>query len=669
MKGDSMKEKYIRGYISGIDGLRALAVLAVIIYHLDYLNTFRGGFTGVDIFFVISGYVISRSIYNRKFKKLSGYLSEFYKRRLMRILPALLLCLTVTVLLSVLFIPGAWMSRTIDQTGSSAFWGYSNFSLIWNNDGYFSPGVNYNPFLHTWSLAVEEQFYLLFPMLFFIWLKLKDRKTIPGLISRTLLPVLGAASLIFVIFETGANHDSAFYLLPGRFWELVCGALLFQLHSKGRLILKSKALSRVFMICGIFGATAGFVFAEQGSFPFPWGLVPVTAAVLIIISIVSSGERPLFVHRLFSSGPAVYIGRISYSLYLWHWPFAVLLRWTTGINSWWIILIYLSVVFVFASISYKYLENPVRRNVFLKKQKNWKIITAGIALTAVMFFTAQVLISNKPGITLSVTGNSYVWKAWHHWQDRPDEPVIPDPNLEGRKIFIMGDSHTAHYRTMMNIVSSHLGIEVFEYEAGGCAVAGLLKPASKLSCDSFFKESISEVKEFAQPGDIVFLASLRMPELNGVGNVESIIERINSEEAAADRKQAMEEASTLIDGFDELGVIVLMEAPLPVLKAPPYRCSDWFNRMNPACELGLTVERSLLEELRQPVMDSIAVLKERHENFYVWDPFPVLCTEKIFSAYDKNGLPIFWDSDHLSGNGNRILTPSFTEKILSIWRQ
>ena len=116
-----MENTKTSGYLNGIDGLRAIAVLAVIIYHLDCMSFFKGGFTGVDIFFVISGYVISRSIYNRKFDKLSDYLSEFYKRRLMRILPALLTCLVITVFLSVLFIPEAWMSRTIDNTGLSAF--------------------------------------------------------------------------------------------------------------------------------------------------------------------------------------------------------------------------------------------------------------------------------------------------------------------------------------------------------------------------------------------------------------------------------------------------------------------------------------------------------------------------------------------------------------------
>lgn len=664
-----MQNTGVRGYVKGIDGLRAVAVIAVILYHMDFLHVLKGSFTGVDIFFVISGYVISRSIYNRKFSKLSDYLSEFYKRRLLRILPALLICLGITVLLSTLFIPEAWLSRTIDKTGLSAFWGYSNFSLTWNNDSYFSPGAEYNPFLHTWSLAVEEQFYLLFPLIFFVWLKYRDRKSGAGLISRILLIVTGLMSFIYVIFATSSNHESAFYLLPGRFWELACGAFLFMLHERKKLILKSKITSNLFMAGGLLLALAGFIFSVERDFPFPWAIVPVFAAVLIITSIVSSEKRPSFIHSFFSSKPVVYIGKISYSLYLWHWPFAVLLRWTTGIQNYWIILMYLTAVFAVASVSYIFLENPVRKNKFLLKQKNWKIITGGIAAIVVMFSGALAIINNKSSISLSVTSNSYIWRARRHWQDRPTKPVVPAPDIAGRKIFIMGDSHTAAYRTMMNIVASHLGIEVYEYEEGGCAIAGLLEPMSGLDgCKSFFEDSIHEVKELAKPGDIVFLASLRMPELSGIDNTNEVLEKNRSREAVKKREQALEEASLLIKEFDTLGLFVIMEAPLPVLKVAPYRCSDWFNRMNPACEPGLTVSRNLLLELRQPVVDSQNTIQKRHKNLYIWDPFTILCKEEKFSAYDENGFPIFFDGDHLSGNGNRILTPSFMEKVLSIWK-
>lgn len=228
MKTDALNS----GYIYGIDGLRAMAVLAVIIYHLNN-STLPGGFAGVDVFFVISGYVISRSLSDSESTDFIDYLLGFYKRRIIRILPALLLCLLVTTIASVLFIPYSWLSGLNEKTGLAAFFGISNFVFVIFNDGYFAPRGEFNPFLHTWSLAVEEQFYVIFPLIYFAWLNYRNNKNIYGILSRYTLVILLVASLAFSYFETFSNHDRAFFLLPSRFWELASGAFLFQLHSNG----------------------------------------------------------------------------------------------------------------------------------------------------------------------------------------------------------------------------------------------------------------------------------------------------------------------------------------------------------------------------------------------------------------------------------------------------
>jgi peptidoglycan/LPS O-acetylase OafA/YrhL len=177
-------------YIPELDGLRAVAILAVLLFHLNIFPFLQGGFTGVDIFFVISGYVISRSLYNKTDGPFHKYLGGFYKRRMLRIVPALFTCLLITHFVSVLFIPSAWRSDLIHDTGLSAFFGFSNFALVFRNDGYFSPHAEFNVFLHTWSLGVEEQFYLFFPIVFFLWLKFRKRKNALGFISRILLLLL-----------------------------------------------------------------------------------------------------------------------------------------------------------------------------------------------------------------------------------------------------------------------------------------------------------------------------------------------------------------------------------------------------------------------------------------------------------------------------------------------
>lgn len=185
-------------YVAGIDGLRAIAVLAVIVFHVDFLRFLPGGFTGVDMFFVISGYVISRSLAQTSGLPLRTFLLEFYQRRLLRILPALLLVLTASVLMSALIIPPVWLSSQNEDTGLAAFVGLSNLVLAWQTDTYFSPKAEFNPYLHTWSLGVEEQFYLLLPTVILLWLRYREN----SVIARCLLPALTLASLAWCAVQT-----------------------------------------------------------------------------------------------------------------------------------------------------------------------------------------------------------------------------------------------------------------------------------------------------------------------------------------------------------------------------------------------------------------------------------------------------------------------------------
>ena len=670
-----MERHLQREYISGIDGLRAIAVLAVILFHMDMLPFWQGGFTGVDVFFVISGYVISKSLASTSNLTLGSYVLGFYKRRLTRIMPALLVMLLVTTLASILFIPSAWLSRTIDSSGLSAFFGYSNFTFAWNNERYFSPRVDFNPFLHTWSLGLEEQFYLIFPLIFYLQLRISDKvgagkkNTSRTILSSVVLIALAGSSFVFSIFESAAQSKNAFYLLPSRFWELAAGAILFLLHRQGRLVPRSKGGVNLFLLAGLGAVGAGFLMAESRAFPFPWALLPVTGTILLISAVLESGSANSGLQAFLSHPVLTYIGRISYSLYLWHWPVSVLFRWTFGFESAISKGLYVLVTFLLAMVSYHSIENPLRGSAFLKSQRHWRVIAASLAVVVAGYFLGRLMVDSKPELSLSVTRNATIWNSRRYWFDGPKNPITEDPNILGRRLFAVGDSHTAAYRTMLNIVSKELGIEVHEYERGGSAVAGLLKPMDEES-QAHYQEVLGEIRELVRPGDVVFLASLRMPEFADQFepvDIDTVAKEFFSEEAVQNRKQALEEARRILDDFTDAGAYVVLEAPLPVLFAPPYRCSDWFNKMNPIGANGLTVRREFLERMRWSVMESMAALAASHDGVTIWDPFPILCTGEIFSAYDQKGEPVFRDGDHLSGNGNRILAPSFREFLISLW--
>ena len=206
------------GYIPAIDGLRAVAVSAVILFHL-WPAVLPGGFTGVDIFFVISGFVVTRSMLGREFAGLKALLGYFYARRLMRIMPALIVMLLVTAIAANLFIPNAWMNEVIPHSGTLAFAGLSNIVFAVAGAGYFTPLPASNPFTHSWSLGVEEQFYLIFPFLLFHHQRLRRQAVL-------LVAILTGVSLVLAAAMTWKAPPLAYFLIFSRFWELGAGMLL-----------------------------------------------------------------------------------------------------------------------------------------------------------------------------------------------------------------------------------------------------------------------------------------------------------------------------------------------------------------------------------------------------------------------------------------------------------
>jgi peptidoglycan/LPS O-acetylase OafA/YrhL len=652
-------------YVAGIDGLRAIAVLAVIVFHVEFLRFLPGGFTGVDMFFVISGYVISRSLAERAEQPLRTFLLEFYQRRLLRILPALLLVLMSSVLISALIVPPVWLSSQNEETGLAAFFGLSNLVLAWQTDTYFSPKAEFNPYLHTWSLGVEEQFYLIFPGVFVLWLRYREN----SLIARCLLPTLAFASLVWCALQTQAAPLSAFYLLPSRFWELASGALLFQVIGQGHGTRLRPWQLQVMLLAGLALLVTGFILTPAGRFPYPWALVAVLGTLLLIAGVVLNGDRRAGPLPTMLQWPVLtYTGRLSYSLYLWHWPVAVFLRWTVGLETLWVQLAYPLLVLALAAASYHWVERPMRRGRTLFQRRAGVSIVCSLAAIGVCGALVVWTVDNTERLSVSTVADSYTWKAYKHYPREPIE-TVDDSAIKERQLFVLGDSHTAAYRTMLNIVSLRLGIKVVEYERGGCAVVSLLA-ADPPDCNAWLSDALADIQARAKPGDVVFLASLRMPELAGRDwkNDEGVVfEQALGERTSQKAQAARASADAVLAPLQAAGLTVLIDAPSPVFKAPTNRCSDAFNRMNPICAPGLTVERDRILQLRAPQMHLLTILAREYPALKIWDPLPILCPDNTCSAYDGNGAPLFADADHLSGHGNRVLEPSFTRLLIHLF--
>ena len=260
----------LQRYRPEIDGMRCLAVLSVMIYHL-HGEWIPGGFTGVDVFFVISGFVVTGSLGASSAQSLPRFIAEFYARRLARIIPALVAMLVIAATLATMFIPPAWLSYLSEATVKYAFFGLSNWRLMLNADTYFEPKAEFNPYLHTWSLGVEEQYYVIAPFVLFGALRgLNCFISIGRKVFLSIFALGTLASLLLAVTFTASRPESSFYFIGTRFWELGAGALLFLLQPTWGKTIGGKAWAReaigwVGMLCVV----TGLVLANPAAFPWP----------------------------------------------------------------------------------------------------------------------------------------------------------------------------------------------------------------------------------------------------------------------------------------------------------------------------------------------------------------------------------------------------------------
>jgi peptidoglycan/LPS O-acetylase OafA/YrhL len=333
-------------YRAYIDGLRAVAVMPVVLYHAGF-TTFSGGFIGVDVFFVISGFLITSLIMSDleagKFSILG-----FYERRIRRIFPALFAVFgACSITAWFVFMPEefAYFARSVI---AAALFG-SNI-LFWDESGYFDTAAQLKPLLHTWSLAVEEQFYIFFPLVLMLLHKIWRTRLV------TVLLILAVLSFGLNLWATEHRPEFAFFMSPTRFWELLLGALL----ATGLIPnIESRLANQLLATLGL-GLIAISVFAYSGAMNYPGvaALLPCVGAALILLS----GHQDGPVNRILSARPIVFLGLISYSLYLWHWPIIVFVRYYFGRDpSLSEALLIISASLVISALSWRWIEQPFRR--------------------------------------------------------------------------------------------------------------------------------------------------------------------------------------------------------------------------------------------------------------------------------------------------------------------
>ena len=665
-------------YRPEIDGLRTLAVVPVVLFHAGF-SLFMGGFVGVDIFFVISGYLIT-TILMDELKRGRFSILRFYERRARRILPALFF-----VILACL--PFAWMwmlPEKMEDFGKSvvSVLLFASNILFWRQTSYFGASAAEKPLLHTWSLAVEEQFYVLFPL--FLWLlwHVWRRGAVWGIALVALLSLL--------IGEWGWRHSpwANFYLAPTRAWELLAGSLCaFRLD--GRRPMAPGWARELAALAGL-ALILGSILAIDETRPWPsvWTLVPVAGTVLVILF---AGPQTR-AGQVLSLRPMVGLGLISYSAYLWHQPVFAFARIRSLVELTmpdWLGLSVLS--FGLGWLSWRFIEQPFRGRGLLSSRG--QVFTAsGAGLVALLAVGSAIIVSGGaaarfPPELLSAWSETRatLYTPCHFREDRPlpHQPVSDclwlAPGDARPSVLLVGDSHMDVLSVPLREMLERAGISYYVSSYTGClTVPGFTRffAPKSFECDRF----VDEIYDYAERIGIrtIVLATRLQIHVegtefdNGEGGVESVYRSLfdtrdsgQSEllfDEAARKKRlvpALQDQLTRLAG--RFGLVLVY--PVPEAGWNVYdmtRKYQIFHGGSRTLDTSLAVYKARVARAEQ-ALDGV-----RGDRVFRVHPDQLLCDPASGRcANEKDGIPLYFDDDHLSRFGARPVAQRMMSAVLA----
>tara|TARA_S200000501_G_scaffold29286_1_gene24831 strand:- start:398 stop:2431 length:2034 start_codon:yes stop_codon:yes gene_type:complete len=640
-------------YRPEIDGLRAFAVVAVIINHFNK-DVLPGGYLGVDIFFVISGFVITSSLYQRTSKHFKDFISGFYERRIKRLIPALSVFVFIISIAICFFQVKPYLSL---WTGLTSLFGLSNLYLLEKATDYFAQSTELNVFTNTWSLGVEEQFYILFP--FLIWFSGFGRQTKNG--ARNLFLTIGAlaiASLVGFLYLYPINQSAAYFLMPTRFWEIASGCLLFIGFQKRKSIEQFfKKIPPILVLAFIIGVMY---------LPMSLATVSTVLVVALTVVLIASLQKQTLAYKFFTNPKVIYIGLISYSLYLWHWGVLSISRWTIGIH-WWSVPFQVGLMLGLAIASYRYIEIPLRKGNWFGKR--WKTLSVGggviITLSSILFALIEPLKGQLyTGNRIQLTKPSFMRgkKCLENISNNTRCYLIE--NNSKKTLWLLGDSHANSLALAGEKTANSLGMNLKLFSVGATAfppVRKYLKSHKKRDLKSVDdmrfveKELYRQIKE----GDVIFL-SMRMPyHFGGVYYAYPPSEfRFIKRDGSFDSQENSFKnwglgVVNLAKFVQKKGGKVIIQTPTPEWEKQHRnpRCStldiQWFNSLGKTnCKIQSKFFIDAETGIYKHIFEKLHQLSTLHENIYLFDTFKVVCPENICS-FTLDGIDIYEDHQHI----------------------
>jgi peptidoglycan/LPS O-acetylase OafA/YrhL len=662
-------------YRPDIDGLRAIAITAVVAFHAG-LTGISGGFVGVDIFFVLSGFLITSMLF--KEAELTGRidLPEFYARRVRRLLPAASLVLMVSVILAYFFlIPIGDEQLKFARSAAAAALFVSNIFFWKSSGGYFDGPSDQIPLLHTWSLSVEEQFYLIWPILLIGLVRLSKWR---GLKLRKLV-LFALAGMFFCSLATSiwlsqVSPSAGFYLLPSRVWELAAGAFVgvflqnnwvqqrnqIKENSKLNGFITGLACTGVVAICYS-------VISFDASMAFPgWvALLPVLGTVAVLVA-GALCDRNL-ISKLLSTSPMVMIGKLSYSWYLWHWSLLAFVKINNfGDNDLSNNFVIVCVALILAYLTYHFIENPIRQN------KPWAFGTRNGALKSGVAMVVSTMLVTLALLGVRQLAQETDWSKKIDYANsdysplrfkcsrigsKPLETLKKDECEVGNKAFtetivVWGDSHSDHWMPL--ILDYFKEYRIIQYSMPGCPpLIGNPHPSIE-NCQVFNDLVAESIRQDSNVHGVILAA--RWPAYAGSLVIQS---------KDKDKYKNTFSDASIQDGVSRVSIslertfksIYKTDLKILVMGATPE-----FKHPVPACIFRKSPEFCQSTRLQNDAYreKSIQILREavaKTPNTKLADGYNALCESEYCEVF-KNGIILYSDGDHLTGSGAKYALKS-----------
>ncbi len=636
-------------YRADIDGLRAVAVLAVLFFHSGF-GLVSGGYVGVDVFFVISGYLIT-TIIVREISAGQFSIANFYERRMRRILPAVVVTVAGSLLIGYFLLESQdFQNLARSSIANNLF--LSNIYFYWQT-GYFDTSAELKPLLHTWSLSVEEQYYVVIPLLLMLVGRFFGQRFLTFIVPLFIL------SFAACVYGMESNPSGVFYMLPTRAWELLIGSILAiavlpRLENENAM--QGLALAGLLLVMYSI-----FMFDDQTAFPGAYAAIP-TVGTAILIYTGRAGTT--LVNRLLSIKSVVFVGLISYSLYLWHWPLIVFSRYLKAGELGEIERLGLVVLMFGVSIlSWKFVETPFRKKKLLPTRKG--IFVGSLLATALLLLA---------GLSAVVSVGDKEWKQWRACEDVAERVaegkglcVIGDESAQPDFI-VWGDSHARSLMSAANVSAIRSGKAGYIASMSACSALQGMDRIGKQGCLEFNETVLDFVEQHPEVEAIILIGRWAISAegtryTNEDGDPFELVDTVAGPEKQTDPGKMFETGlERTIRSLTEANRRIVIVGPVPEVghDVPSINHIAQITNRDVNAMIAPTVAE--FEARNAKVMSVLTGLQAKY-GIELLSPASLLCDDAICRVALDDGTALYRDDHHLSTFGAKYVSEIFDDVL------